>query len=145
LPTEIAPLLLYLRHVAARGDAVFIDEPEAHFHPTNQVSLARALTAVADEVRNVVLATHSEFLLGELNNIVMERAGQQEDSTADVPLHIYEFIPTDPRTGVSVKRHEFDPLEGFDIEQFSAVAEGTYERSINIYNQIHGNDDQAPE
>jgi predicted ATPase len=38
---EIAPLLLYLRHVAMSSDMIFIDEPEAHFHPANQVQLAR--------------------------------------------------------------------------------------------------------
>ncbi|MGH2878348.1 MAG: AAA family ATPase [Solirubrobacteraceae bacterium] len=137
---EIAPLLLYLRHVATPADALFIDEPEAHFHPRNQVSLARALTVVADEVRNVVLATHSEFLLAELSNIVMERAGEHSDHRSSTPLHIYEFVPSDPRGGVSIRRHEFEPLEGFDIEQFSTVAEETYDRSVDIYNRVHGHE-----
>jgi hypothetical protein len=139
---EIAPLLLYLRYAAARMDAVFIDEPEAHFHPKSQVSLARALMAAADEVTNVVIATHSEFLVSELSNVVMAQA---EKGVADEPLlRIYEFVPSDPKGGVTVSKHDFDPREGFDIEQFSAVAEDTYERSIEIYNRIHAARDDEP-
>jgi predicted ATPase len=127
---------LYLRHAARTTDAVFIDEPEAHFHPKSQVSLAQALMAAAREVENVVIATHSEFLVSELSNVVMAEAA--ESPSAVPSLRIYEFIPSDPRGGVTVKQHTFDPLEGFDIEQFSRVAEETYERSVEIYNRAHG-------
>lgn len=62
----------------------------------------------------------------------MAEAAERE--TASPLLRIYEFVPSDPKDGVTVTEHTFDPLEGFDIEQFSAVAEEIYERSIEIYN-----------
>jgi predicted ATPase len=116
---------------------IFIDEPEAHFHPANQVQLARTLMSMAGEVESVVLATHSEFLVSELSNVVMEIAGEQDSGSPRSPLQIYEFIPSDSRGGVTVKRHEFNPLQGFDIEQFSTVAEETYERSVSIFNRVN--------
>ena len=59
---ELSPLVLYLRHVAATGDALLIDEPESHLHPESQVALAEGLISVASSVSPVIVATHSEVL-----------------------------------------------------------------------------------
>ena len=37
--SEIAPVVLYLRHVVQRGDLLIIEEPESHLHPAMQVAV----------------------------------------------------------------------------------------------------------
>jgi len=137
---ELAPLILYLRHYARGRDGVFIDEPEAHFHPASQVPLARGLLQMARHLQYVVIATHSEFLVGELSNLLLEqRVPAAKDGPAPrTPVEVYEFCPGDEnREGVNVKRLEFDPTEGFDIEQFSRVTEKTYARAVELYDAVH--------
>lgn len=132
---ELAPLLLYLRHAANSEDAVFIDEPEAHFHPMSQMSLARHLLAVSQFLDGLVLATHSDFLASGLSNALMETYAK--DGTAP-SVGLYEFcVPQQPKRGVEVRQIPFDPTSGFDVSQFSAVSDSAYDRAIELYNEIH--------
>jgi predicted ATPase len=138
---EVSPLVLYLRHAASRGDTLFIDEPEAHLHPGNQITLARALMKMSDVVRHVVLATHSEFLVSELSNQMMLRS---DDSSISVRartqhLKVFQFEASTPKEGVLVEQLKFDARAGFDVGQFSAVAEETVERAIDIHERVTHN------
>jgi hypothetical protein len=141
---ELAPLVLYLRHHAAPRDAVFIDEPEAHFHPASQVALARALSAASAELQGLMIATHSEFLVGELSNLLLEQfaADGQGSLFSRSGLQVYEFKVASPRTGVCVERLDIDPSAGFEIEQFSQVADTTYRRAVTLFNAIHATEDE---
>jgi len=137
---ELAPLILYLRHRLGDGDSVYIDEPEAHFHPMNQVALADGLLRIAGEVQALVIATHSEFLVSGISNALLAAGGPGQNEAAPRPaVHIYEFYcnKSDESRGYEVTHYEVDPDEGFDVRQFSTVAEATYEEGISLYNALH--------
>ena len=68
--SELAPIVLYLRHIVRPGDTLIIEEPEAHLHPTAQVELTRLLAGVAKAGIRVIITTHSEWVLWELANLV---------------------------------------------------------------------------
>lgn len=138
---ELAPLILYLRHSTSPGDCVFIDEPEAHFHPEGQVQLADGLLRIADYVQGLVIATHSEFLVSGISNALLA-AGNSSSRRPRPPVHIYEFHceASDPRRGYEVTHHHVDPDRGFDVRQFSRVADRTFEQGIEFYNSIHASD-----
>ena len=55
--------LLIERKVLDKGSFLFIDEPEAHLHPSWQVLMAEALFELSRQGVNVVIATHSADLL----------------------------------------------------------------------------------
>ena len=80
--SELAPVVLYLRHVVQPGDVLIIEEPESHLHPAMQVAFTRLLAAVARSGVRVVLTTHSEWVLEALANLVrlseVDRAQRQE-------------------------------------------------------------------
>ena len=44
--SELAPVVLYLRHIVQSGDVLIIEEPESHLHPAMQVEFIRQLAAV---------------------------------------------------------------------------------------------------
>ena len=67
----MASLVVYLRHVARRGDMLIIDEPEMNFHPDVQVLLARIFVLLTAKGLRVVLSTHSDYIIRELNNLIM--------------------------------------------------------------------------
>jgi hypothetical protein len=135
---ELAPLVLYLRHSAAHNHAIFIDEPEAHLHPENQVALAGSLAGVARILKHVVIATHSEFLVSELSNISMEsQLSLLPDEARPPSIRVYEFDGEALNGGVSAHPLRAKAREGFQIDQFAAVADRTYNRGVDLYNAIH--------
>lgn len=76
--SELAPVVLYLRHLVRPGDVLVIEEPESHLHPAMQVALTRQLAALVRAGIRVIVTTHSEWLLQELANLV--RASQLPES-----------------------------------------------------------------
>lgn len=133
---ELGPLVLYLRHWYVKGDALIIDEPEAHLHPENQVTLARLLVALSRVVQPLIVATHSEYLVTALSNEMLRYV--QDTNGAGPPLGVFEFVFHDPDArwrGVDVSRLAYEPAEGFEIEQFSGVANRVFDDSIRLYNE----------
>ena len=68
--SELAPVVLYLRHVVQPGETLIIEEPESHLHPAMQVEFTRQLAALVHAGVRVIVTTHSEWVLEELANIV---------------------------------------------------------------------------
>jgi predicted ATPase len=135
---EIAPLVLYLRHRAQHGDALFIDEPEAHLHPRTQMVLADRLLNISRSIHSVTIATHSEFIVSAISNGMLSSHIADQEPFGRGDVRVYEFCPEDnPLRGVDVKELRYDPRVGFDIRQFSSVAEAAYEHSVALYNEIH--------
>lgn len=62
---------LYLKHVAKIGDVLIIDEPELNLHPDSQRILAQLLTRTVNYGVKVVITTHSDHLLREINTLIM--------------------------------------------------------------------------
>jgi AAA domain, putative AbiEii toxin, Type IV TA system/AAA ATPase domain len=67
---QLAPLLLYLRYRAAKGDLLIIDEPEMNLHPEGQVRLLEVLAILANLGVYVLVTTHSPYILSHLNNLI---------------------------------------------------------------------------
>lgn len=66
---QLAPLLLYLRYRAAKGDLLIIDEPEMNLHPESQAKLLEVLAMLVNEGVYVLLTTHSPYIMAHLNNL----------------------------------------------------------------------------
>ena len=80
--SELAPVVLYLRHMVGPGNVLIIEEPESHLHPAMQVEFTRQLAALVNAGIRVLVTTHSEWLLEELANIV-QRSGLSKAKRGD--------------------------------------------------------------
>ena len=67
----LSDLYFYLRHVASSNDILFIDEPETHLDTANQIQLARVISRIIAAGLKVLVSTHSDYLIKEINNLVM--------------------------------------------------------------------------
>ncbi|MFM6390070.1 MAG: AAA family ATPase [Dolichospermum sp.] len=67
---QLAPLLLYLRYRASKGDFLVIDEPEMNLHPESQAKLLEALSILVNLGVRILLTTHSPYVMAHLNNLV---------------------------------------------------------------------------
>lgn len=133
---EFAALVFYLRHTARPHDAILIDEPESHLHPSNQVVLAEALRGVAHVCPPVVVATHSELLVTAMSTMLL-RAKAEERKPPGLAVYAFAFHDDDRGLGVDVEAVEFDPDEGFEVAQFVDVANEAYSEAVALYNAVH--------
>ncbi|MEN8214859.1 MAG: AAA family ATPase [Pseudomonadota bacterium] len=62
---------LYLNHIAKKGDILLIDEPEQNLHPANQRKMARLFVRLIKMGVKVFVTTHSDYLIKELNNLII--------------------------------------------------------------------------
>lgn len=64
-------LWAWLELQAKPGDCLMIDEPELNLHPDNQRLMARLLVRLVNRGVRVVISTHSDYVIRELNNMIM--------------------------------------------------------------------------
>ena len=130
--SELAPLVLFLRGLIQPGDTLIIEEPEAHLHPGAQADMAVILARLVRAGVRVIVTTHSDWLLEEIGNLVLE--GLLEDETVEpaswlLPEEVgaWHFQKDKP-----VKEIAFHPRRGFSPKDYQDVAEGLYNRSVNL-------------
>ena len=79
----MASLVIFLRHLACKGDTLIVDEPEMNFHPDVQIMLARIFALLTAKGLRVIISTHSDYIIREINNLLM--AGSLNRSGLDLP------------------------------------------------------------
>ena len=73
---DLAIFLLYLKHVAKKGETIILEEPETTLHPDNQILLARLIAKLVNVGLRIVVTTHSPYFLEQLSHCVMAGSSQ---------------------------------------------------------------------
>ncbi|MFS8067271.1 MAG: AAA family ATPase [Byssovorax sp.] len=68
---SLSSLVFYFRHQARPNDFLIIDEPELNLHPDSQRKLARILAKVVKRGFKLMISTHSDYIIRELNHMIM--------------------------------------------------------------------------
>ena len=143
--SELATVVLYLRHVVRPGHVLIIEEPESHLHPKLQVEFIRHLAAIVRSGVRVMITTHSEWVLDELTNLVRLHDLSESDRMAitgsDLALDpedlgVWLFEPKNRPKGTVVKEIEFEVDYGGFRSGFDEVAIGTHNDYAAISNRI---------
>ena len=143
--SELAPVILYLRHVVQPGEVLIIEEPESHLHPAMQVEFVRQLAAAVRAGVRIILTTHSEWVLEELANLVRlselsesQREGVVGADAALTPeeVGVWLFDPEEEAGGSVVKEISLDQELGGFASGYEDVAIGTYNKWARIGNLI---------
>ena len=143
--SELAPLVLYLRHVVAPGDLLIIEEPESHLHPAMQAAFARQLAQVVKAGIRVIVTTHSEWVLDQFANLVrlsdLPQAKRKEFPEADAALRpdqfgAWLFKPKQRPKGSVVEEIRIDPEAGGLLADYSEIADQLYNTWAEIGNRI---------
>ena len=143
--SELAPVVLYLRHVIEPRDVLIVEEPEAHLHPAMQVEFIRQLAALVRAGVRVIITTHSEWVLEELANIVQRsklpekhRKGDTDGAVALRPDQVgaWLFKRKNRPKGSVVEEVKLDEETGLYPTDYAAVSEELYNDSVNIFNRI---------
>ena len=134
---DLAPFLLYLKHVAKRSDVVILEEPETCLHPTNQMLLARLLAQLINRGMNIIVTTHGPFFLEQLSNCVVageNRKGKPGPISAEEQLKkdnvaAYNFVSS--KNGYKIEQLEVDD-EGIPQYEFTKVYDNLYNELLEL-------------
>ncbi len=72
---------LYVNNLAEKNGLLIIDEPELNLHPDNQRKMAALLARLVNAGVKVLVTTHSDYLIREINNRVM-LSGEVDDKAS---------------------------------------------------------------
>ena len=146
--SELAPVVLYLRHVVSPGEVLIIEEPESHLHPGMQVAFIRHLAAAVRSGIRIIITTHSEWVLEELANLVrlseLSESDRKGIGGADYALSpdqvgTWLFEPKKRPRGSIVKEIPLDVDYGGFRSDYDDVAIGTHNDWATISNRIEEN------
>ena len=145
--SELAPVVLYLRHIVQPGDVLIIEEPESHLHPAMQAEFARELARLVRAGVRIILTTHSEWFVEQISNLVRlselpadRRAGIPG---ADVALDhdqvgVWLFRQSRRPKGSVVEELTMDPDTGLFPTEYEDVSEAIYNESAQTFNRLQG-------
>ena len=143
--SELAPAVLYLRHVVQPGDTLIIEEPESHLHPAMQVEFTRLLAAAVKAGVRIIITTHSEWILEELANLVrlselpVERRTGIPDADIDLShdeVGAWFFEPDAERGGSVVREIPLDVESGTFPAGYGLITESLYKRWSTINRRV---------
>ena len=138
---QLAPLLLYLRYRASKGDFLVIDEPEMNLHPESQAKLLEALSILVNLGVRILLTTHSPYVMAHLNNLVNGNHENPEIlKRQSSSLYLQDeraFLPIDKVSAYEMKDNKLvslnDPDYGIRWDTLSDVAVDIQQKFFEIY------------
>ena len=137
----LADLYFYLGHAARREHLLIVDEPESHLDTENQVRLAHLLAKIARSGIRVLITTHSDYIVKEINNLLMlgrlnlsrtarRKVGYREDiglDGEDVRAYVAE--------AGGLRKCRSDPY-GLDFPVFDTTIDSINERSADLTERV---------
>jgi len=119
-----------------------IDEPELNLHPDSQRMIARLLVRLVNRGIRVVISTHSDYIIRELNNMIMLAADFTERASLEGRFG-YDKAGTERLDPASVAAYHFtekrvekalvSPEFGIEIESMDAAINNLNQSNSSIY------------
>lgn len=130
----LADLYFYLRHQAKQGDLLIVDEPESHLDTHNQILLARILARFVNVGIKVLVTTHSDYLVKEINNLIM--LGETVDGQNEI-LDRWGYSASNVLKRSSIRAYIADKhqLKPAAIDQFG-ISMSVFDDTIDRINKI---------
>ncbi|GAB6013085.1 AAA family ATPase [Viscerimonas tarda] len=141
---NLSGLLIYLKHQAKENELLIIDEPELGLHPDNQILLARIFARLINNGIRLLISTHSDYIIRELNNLIMlsadnddikqnaEKWGYKEDEKIN-PDNVGAYLfKLDKNSQVVVESLPVDD-NGFEVVSIDKAISQLNERSEDIF------------
>jgi hypothetical protein len=143
---NISGLLIYLKYQAKDNELLIIDEPEMGLHPNNQILLVRIFARLINNGLRLLISTHSDYIIRELNNLIMLSSDKDEVrakatefnyhpeekiNPEDVKAYLFDYN-TEEDKRVDVQELTVDK-NGFEAETIDKVISALNDRSMGLF------------
>ncbi len=143
LVKSLANFIICLKYQAKYNDIILIDEPEMNLHPANQVFLARLFGELINKGLRLIISTHSDYIIRELNNLVM-LSNTSKDYQKDISSMGYKTTMMIKPNMLGAYTFEYEnnrvvvnkidvTKEGFASTKIDGTIEALNENSESIY------------
>ena len=141
----LSSLVIYLKHLASYNDLLIIDEPELNLHPDNQVKLTRIFARLINKGLRLVISTHSDYIIREINNLIMfSNVDAKEDFSSIYNYNKGEYINLNDVSAYffiykneRAKQTEVTPIKidkyGFEVETLDKTIDYLSEISNDLF------------
>lgn len=119
---------LYINCLAEKEGLLIIDEPELNLHPNNQRKMASLLARLVNSGIKVMVTTHSDYLIREINNRIM--LNNEFDNKQEV-LKNTKMVEEDILRPEQVKAFSFS-----DDHSISEVSVDKYGINMEIFDNL---------
>lgn len=123
---ELAPLSLYLKYIIRPGDLLILEEPESHLHPELQRLIARLLAFLVKMGVRVLITTHSDYLLHQINILLLLSRLSGEDRKTLGYMEDEYLNPED----VGAYLFKYEGNQGYIIKELPTIDKETNEPEI---------------
>ena len=127
-------LWFYLEYQAAPGNVLMIDEPELNIHPGKQRQIARLLARLVNAGINVVISTHSDYIIREFNSLIMLH--QESGTRMRQRLKYREDEVLDPQR-VGAYLFEDNTIQPLQTTQEDGIHATTFDEVITRMNTVN--------
>ena len=132
----------FVRHDARKGQVLIVDEPESHLDVDNQVAVARLVARIAAAGVRVLVTTHSDYFVKEINNLIMA-AGLEPSNPLRTQLGYDEGtgVPASSVRAYMAEAGSLQPCEvdryGIDIPLFEKAVRDIDYRSRALATELY--------
>lgn len=141
---SMSGLIVYLKHIAQKNDLIIIDEPEINMHPDSQLVLTRVFAQLANAGFRLLISTHSDYVIRELNNLIMgaknpqvaSKLGYQKGELItkdDISVYYFEI---DRETQLSMIKNIEVKDSGFDAPSIDTTIRHQSEIAETLYYKL---------
>ena len=140
--SELAPVVLFIRHRIEKGDFLIIEEPESHLHPAAQKGIAEVIVHLIRVGVRVMVTTHSDYFLEQLANHVRKTKLQESKAEKLTGVgflkeeEIGAYVFNQEKEGTIVERLDFDKESGFSPADHDKVSSDLYDETIEILDKL---------
>ena len=126
-------LWFFLAHQAKVGDTLMIDEPELNLHPANQRALARVLVRLVNAGLRVVVSTHSDYIVREINSLIM--LNKPHPKRAEL-MQRFGYVENEILSPEKVGCYLFDQstIKAMEITEDEGILASTFDETIHDLN-----------
>ena len=127
-------LWFYLEHQAKPGDILMIDEPELNIHPKNQRKIARLLASLVNAGLNVVISTHSDYIIREFNSLIILNLDTDKKLRKEHKYRDDEILNVEQVGAYLFDRQTITP---FEIKDDDGIYATTFDEVIRDLNKVN--------
>lgn len=137
--SEISPIVAFLKYIISTENRknrkvksiLFIEEPEAHLHPNNQIMLMEIFAQLINMDVKLIMSSHSNYVFNKINNLIL---------SGKLDYNIYDPIVLEESLNGSVSKHVVVDDLGADDENFVDVSEVLYNEREEIIENLNMED-----